>query len=74
METADVYTAFCENWKKRHNPGIKRRFLFSLYKQAKLISKCLLKVTDELRLFACRPVRMCMCLCANVLLGLRPAS
>ena len=59
METGDVYTVFCENWKKRPNTGIKGRFLFSLYKQAKLLSKCLLKVANDLGLCACRPVRTC---------------
>ena len=72
METGDVYTVFCENWKKRPNTGIKGRFLFSLYKQAKLLSKCLLKVANDLvvDLAVCLQASAHMCLCANVLLGL----
>ena len=45
--------------KERHNAGIKGRLLFSIYKQAKLLSKCLLNATHELGLCACRPVRTC---------------
>ena len=58
--------------KERHNAGIKGRLLFSIYKQAKLLSKCLLKVANDLvvDLAVCLQASAHMCLCANVLLGL----